>query len=356
MTMRTAAIIPCYKVSAHIVGVVRELIGRVDAIFVVDDCCPERSGQLVEAAFAGEPAVTVLHHEVNQGVGGAVATGYRVALKQGYDIMVKLDGDGQMDPGYLQAIIAPIVQERADYTKGNRFHALEYLQSMPPLRIFGNSALSFVNKVSSGYWNVMDPTNGYTAIHATALKRIDLDKVARRYFFESDMLFRLSIIRAVVRDIPTPAVYGDEKSNLKISRVLLDFPRRYAANFFKRFFYNYLLRDLNPASIETVLGTVLVVFSLTTGIYHWVQAGLTGEATPTGTIMLVTLPAILGVQFLLAALNFDISNTPKEPLQTISTLQVDPQPLRTESSARDVDQRRRALAIVNEKRLPGSQV
>jgi glycosyltransferase involved in cell wall biosynthesis len=326
--MKIAVVVPCYKVSAQIIGVVAEIIGQVDGIFVVDDKCPEGSGRLVQSNFAHEASVTVLFHEENQGVGGAMATGYRAALGEGYDIVVKMDGDGQMDPGYIQVLVAPIVHREADYTKGNRFYEIDYLKTMPKMRIFGNSVLSFVNKCSSGYWNIMDPTNGYTAIHATALARLDFSKIAKRYFFESDMLFRLNSIRAVVRDIPMPAVYGDEKSNLKISRVLIDFPQRYLVNFLKRFFYNYILRDLNPASIEAVLGTILVVLGASGGIYNWTNAIITREATPIGTVMLVALMMILGAQFLLAALSYDITNVPKEPLQTVPGLGLRPQPLR----------------------------
>jgi glycosyltransferase involved in cell wall biosynthesis len=327
--MRIAVVIPCYKVRSHIVDVVGELLERVDGIFVVDDKCPEGSGTLVQETFHGEPSVKVIFHHENQGVGGAVVSGYKAALAQNFDICVKMDGDGQMDPGYIGVLVAPIVNKDADYTKGNRFYEIEYLRTMPAMRIFGNSVLSFVNKISSGYWNIMDPTNGYTAIHATALARLNFDKIAKRYFFESDMLFRLNNIRAVVRDVPMPAIYGDEKSNLKISRVLIDFPQRYLINFFKRFFYNYILRDLNPASIEAILGALLVLLGTTNGIYNWINAIATREATPIGTVMLVALMLILGAQLLLAALSYDMTNVPKDPLQTIPGLDLRPQPVRS---------------------------
>lgn len=326
--MKIAAVIPCYKVSAHILDVVAELIGRVDTIIIVDDKCPQGSGKLVQSVYCNEPSVHVIFHDENQGVGGAVVSGYKFALEKGYDICVKLDGDGQMDPGYIEVLIAPITNKDADYTKGNRFYAIEHLKAMPTVRIFGNSVLSFVNKFSSGYWNVMDPTNGYTAIHSTALSRLDLDKLARRYFFESDMLFRLNSIRAVVCDVPIPAVYGDEKSNLKISRVIADFPRRYLLNFFKRFFYNYVLRDLNPATIEAILGLTLLLIGTSSGSYYWIIASITRDPTPIGTVMFVALTVILGAQLLLAALAFDINNVPREPLQRIPGLGIRPKPLR----------------------------
>ena len=188
---------------------------------------------------------------------------------------------------------------------------------MPALRIFGNSVLSFVNKASSGYWNLMDPTNGYTAIHKTALSYLPLEKLERRYFFESDILFRLNTIRAVVAEVPMQAKYGDEESSLKISKVLLEFPSKYLNRFLKRIFYNYFLRDFNPCSIGIVFASLFLSFSACFGGWHWIKSAFFGISAPTGTVMLAALPAILGTQFLLAAINFDITNLPKEPLQRL---------------------------------------
>ena len=138
----------------------------------------------------------------------------------------------------------------ADYTKGNRFTSLNDLAQMPGLRTFGNAVLSFAAKASTGYWNIFDPTNGFTAIHTAVLAQIPLDRVAERYFFESDMLFRLSIARARVLDMPMSAVYGMEKSNMKIARIILPFAAGHLRNLLKRIFYNYFLRDFHVASLE----------------------------------------------------------------------------------------------------------
>ena len=173
--------------------------------------------------------VRVLRHaRVNRGVGGATITGYRAALADGADIVVKLDGDGQMDAREIPRLVAPIVQGHADYAKGNRFHELDYLRTMPRVRLFGNSLLSLVNKVASGYWNVMDPTNGFTAIHRERCSQLPLDKIDRGYFFESDMLFRLYTIRAVVRDVPMPARYGGEPAACASAAPHAVFPLKYA--------------------------------------------------------------------------------------------------------------------------------
>lgn len=311
-----AVVIPSYRVKTHILDVIAGIGSEVQRIYVVDDCCPEESGKFVEAQCK-DPRVRVLYHEINKGVGGAVITGYRKALEEGVDIVVKMDGDGQMEYRHLPILIRPILSGEADYTKGNRFSDLRSLKSMPRVRIIGNSILSVVNKFVNGYWNIMDPTNGYTAIHRTALSMLDLDRISNRYFFESDLLFRLGIIRAVVTDIPMPAIYGEEKSSLKISRVLFTFPPKYVNRYFKRIFYNYFLRDFNVGTIQILFGFFLFFGGLGFGIYHWLQSiNLQTPATP-GTVMLAALPTILGFQLLLSALQYDIHNIPDKPLSRL---------------------------------------
>ena len=200
-------------------GVLQGIGPEVTRIYVVDDHCPDGSGEYVRANCR-DTRVVVLTHPINQGVGGAVITGYRAAIENGAEIIVKVDGDGQMDPSLIPYLIDPILANEADYTKGNRFFDLEGVSSMPTVRLVGNAVLSFVTKLSSGYWSLFDPTNGYTAIHAAVARRLPFAKLRRRYFFETDMLFRLNTLRAVVVDVPMAANYGDEVSNLKIKRVM----------------------------------------------------------------------------------------------------------------------------------------
>jgi glycosyltransferase involved in cell wall biosynthesis len=312
--MRVAVVIPSYKVRAQILSVITRIGPNVSCIYVVDDKCPQESGAFV-LQQCRDPRVVVLFHEVNQGVGGSMVTGYRRALADGADIVVKLDGDGQMDPELIPQFISPIERGVADYTKGNRFYSIENLEGMPFVRVVGNTALSFVNKLSSGYWNVMDPTNGYTAIHAAALAALPLSKIEKRYFFESDMLFRLNTVRAVVRDIPMRAVYGDEKSNLSVLKVLKDFPTKYLTRFLKRIFYSYVLRDVNACSIQMAAGIPMILFGAIFGGYNWYLSALNNVPAHTGTIMLAVLPVIIGVQLILAAVSFDVGNIPNVPLQ-----------------------------------------
>ncbi len=228
--------------------------------------------------------------------------------------MVKLDGDGQMTPSFIPKLIGPILRKEADYVKGNRVFNLEFLRKMPGMRRFGNSMVSFISKISSGYWNIMDPANGYTAISAAALKYLPLDKIDPRFFFESDMLFRLNTIRAVVRDMPFPAEYGNEISNLSIPSVLFRFPFKYLNRFFKRIFYTYFLRDFNIGSLELVLAFLFMTFGFIFGTIHWIESIQTHQPATAGTVFLAGLPVILGFQSFLAFLHYDVGNVPQKAI------------------------------------------
>jgi glycosyltransferase involved in cell wall biosynthesis len=285
----------------------------VSRIYIVDDCCPEGSADFIERHI-DDPRLITIRHAKNLGVGGAVITGYRAAIEDGMDIMVKIDGDGQMDPSLIPEFVAPILEGEADYTKGNRFFDLEKVRSMPTIRLFGNAVLSLMCKLSSGYWNLFDPTNGYTAVHADVARRLPFAKISQRYFFETDMLFRLNTLRAVVVDVPMEARYADETSHLKISKIIGEFLVKHARNFAKRIFYNYYLRDMSLASIELPLGILMFVFGLSYGSYHWLSSAEAGVATPAGTVMLSAMPILMGLQLILAFMSFDISSVPKRPL------------------------------------------
>ncbi|MDR1074893.1 MAG: glycosyltransferase family 2 protein [Xanthomonadaceae bacterium] len=313
MTPKIAVVIPSYRVRSHIQSVIGKIGPEVSRIYVVDDCCPDHSGDYVEE-HCGDPRIVVLRHEENQGVGGTVMTGYRAAIDEGMDIIVKIDGDDQMDPRLIPDFVAPIIAGEADYTKGNRFFDLENIRQMPKIRLFGNAALSFLTKISSGYWNLFDPTNGYTAIHGDVARYLPLRKISRRYFFETDMLFRLNSLRAVVMDIPMDAKYGEEVSNLKVSKVLGEFFYKNSRNFCKRIFYNYYLRDISLASIELPVGLLLLIFGVCFGLYHWLIAMWTNVATPVGTVMLSALPVLMGIQLLLGFVGYDIGSVPARTL------------------------------------------
>ena len=311
--MRIAVAIPCYKVTQHVLGVIAAIGPEVEAIYAVDDACPDGSGRFIEE-HNRDPRVRVLYNPQNLGVGGAIVTAYKAAIADGMDIVVKIDGDGQMNPALLPQFVRPLLSGAADYTKGNRFFRPESVQGMPPLRLFGNAVLSFLTKLSCGYWNIMDPTNGYTAARTCVLSELPLDKLEQRYFFETDMLYHLNTMRAVVHDVPMDAVYADEESSLKVSKVLPEFMLKHVNRFLKRYVSVYLLRDFNLGSLYSLLGLLLCAVGVLFGGWQWWRSSMTGLPASSGTVMVAALPLIIGIQFLIAFLHHDVERVPTEPL------------------------------------------
>ena len=314
--MRIAVAIPCYKVTQHVLGVISAIGPEVEAIYAVDDACPDGSGRFIEE-HNRDPRVRVLYNPQNLGVGGAIVTAYKAAIADDMDIVVKIDGDGQMNPALLHHFVRPLLRGEADYTKGNRFFRPESVQGMPPVRLFGNAVLSFMTKLSCGYWNIMDPTNGYTAARTCVLAELPLDKLEQRYFFETDMLFRLNTVRAVVKDVPMDAVYADEESHLKIGKVLPEFLRKHASRLWRRYVYSYLVRDFNVGSVYSLVGLALLAFGLLFGLYGWINGVQHAAPATSGTVMLAALPVIIGIQCWIAFLHHDASNVPIDPLSRL---------------------------------------
>ena len=308
-----AVIIPCFRVADSITEVLAGIGDICQHIYVVDDGCPEGTGKRVQAEI-DDPRVRVLFHDHNRGVGAAVMTGYAAALSDGATVMVKLDGDGQMDPEEIPRLVAPILCGDADYAKGNRFYDLRHIRRMPTTRLLGNAALSFISKLSSGYWDIFDPTNGFTAIHALIARELPFERLAPHYFFESDMLYRLGLLRARVLDIPMHARYGKENSSLRIRRIVLHFAVRHALNFVRRIFFNYFLRDFSAASVQLLLGLPLLMFGVIYGSIEWIAGVRSGVGAYSGAVMLAALPVIVGMQMLLAFLSFDVARVPQTPI------------------------------------------
>jgi glycosyltransferase involved in cell wall biosynthesis len=318
-----AVVVPAYRVEGQIEGLLRAIPAWVSVIIVVDDCSPDRSGEVARKVATGDARVVVPRHEKNQGVGGAMKTGYAEALRRGADVVVKLDGDGQMDPAQLARLVRPILAGQADYAKGNRFRDFQALRRMPLARRVGNGALSFLTKWATGYWNIFDPNNGYVAIHRTALEYLPLESVASSYFFESSMLLHLNIIEAVVVDVPMPAFYGEEKSSLRIRRVLVEFPCRLVAGFLKRLVLRKMLYDFSLDALYWITGVPLLLFGVIFGGIKWFHYWSLNVPAPTGTIMVAALPVILGFQLVLNALVLDIMNVPKAPISGTGDSEMD---------------------------------
>jgi glycosyltransferase involved in cell wall biosynthesis len=301
-----------YKAQDHIAEVLAGLPAFVQTIVVVDDCSPDASYE--RARTVADARVHFVRHTQNQGVGGAMLSGYKKAVELGAEVIVKMDADDQMDPAYLLPLITPILAGEADYTKGNRFLHARQLRSMPLTRRIGNIGLSFLTKLASGYWSIFDPTNGYTAIHASLIPMLDETAIDRRYFFESSMFLELGLLRAVAQDVYIPARYHDEKSSLSERRAILEFPPRLFKGFARRLWVQYFLRDFSILSIHLMGGGALTLFGLVFGGYHWVRNTQLKVSTPVGTVMLAAMPVILGVQFLLQAVVLDVQNAPTRPL------------------------------------------
>jgi len=307
-----AVVIPAYRVEKKILKVVASIPEFVRTIIVVDDASPDDTFKILQGI--NDPRLFIFRHERNQGVGGAMITGYNRAVEAGAEIMVKIDGDDQMDPSHMSELILPIINGFADYTKGNRFLHRKQLQKMPLIRQIGNWGLTFLCKAASGYWNIFDPSNGYTAIHADVWKLINTENIAKDYFFEASMLIELRFSDAVVRDVYIPARYEDEESSLSISNVLLTFPWRLFLALAKRFIYKYYLYNFSYGSLAFILGLIFLGFGGIWGIVHWRRSVITGVPATTGTVLIAVLPIILGIQLILQVIEFDISDVPRSAL------------------------------------------
>ncbi|MDQ6858178.1 MAG: glycosyltransferase family 2 protein [Chloroflexota bacterium] len=309
-----AVVVPAYRAAATIGDVLRAIPATVQWIVVVDDGGADDLPSAVRGV--ADERVEVVRHERNRGVGAAVLTGYQRALELGADIIVKIDADGQMDPTYLPQLVAPVADGAADYAKGNRFLHGRELRSMPTTRRYGNVGLSFLTKLATGYWPVFDPTNGYTAIHASVANLLDRSKIAERYFFETSMLIALSGLRAVVTDVYIPARYTGAVSSLRPGRAAVGFPLPLLRAFLERIRLEYFVRDFTAVSLYIVAGIVLLTFGVVWGIWHWVASVQTGVPATTGTVMIAVLPVILGMQLLLQAATLDIQGVPSRVIQT----------------------------------------
>lgn len=309
-----AVVIPAFRVEREIQAVLRGIPAYIRHIIVVDDASPDSSAELAAAASREDGRILLIRHEKNRGVGGAMITGFKKALELGTEIVIKVDGDGQMDPCHIPALIEPLAQGGADYAKGNRFRDFKSLQQMPFVRRVGNLGLSFLTKAATGYWNIFDPTNGYFAIRADVLAQLPLEKIDRGYFFETSMLSHLYLLGACVQDVTIPARYGGETSNLSIRRALFEFPFKLMRTLLRRIVLKYFIFDFSMTSIYLLTGIPLLLFGLIFGITKWIQYSKIGIPAPTGTVILPTLSVILAIQILLSAIEVDLNAAPRKAI------------------------------------------
>jgi dolichol-phosphate mannosyltransferase len=305
--MTVCCIIPAYRARATVCDVVRAALRYANIVIVVDDSCPDGSGGAVAQAYRGHPSVIVVKRERNGGVGAAMKTGIERAMELRPDVIVKIDADGQMDPSYIPSIVELFENDpNLAYVKGNRFFDSRVLHKMPWLRLFGNSCLSLLAKFASGYWNIIDPTNGYLAFNGRLLPAINWQNFADCYFFEISVLCELGLKRATIAEMEMDTIYGQELSSLSISRTLFGFPPKLTWLFLRRTLLQYFIFDINLGSLYIVLGLGLGTFGAGFAVFEWVQSILTGIPRTTGTVMLGVLPFLMGFQLLLNALLHDV--------------------------------------------------
>ncbi|MBD5635124.1 MAG: glycosyltransferase family 2 protein [Candidatus Eremiobacteraeota bacterium] len=305
-------VVPSFRAAESIVDVVCGALEHVDRVVVVDDGCPEHSGEIVERAFRGNDRVECLYHGENRGVGAATKTGMQRALALGAQFVVKLDADAQMDPAFIPAMRDVLrAKPQTALVKGNRFYDSSVTQAMPGMRLFGNSVLTLLVRIATGLWSSIDPTNGFFMIRASSLRRVRFETLSNRYYFEISLLAAVAMRRFEIAEMEMPAIYGPHPSSLKIWRAALDFPGRLTVTLSKRLLWQYLISDMNVGSVMLVLGSVLMLVSIVYGGAAWIETLRTGIARTPGTVMLAFLPFISGFQLLVNALIYDVQFSPK---------------------------------------------
>ena len=310
--MTIAVVIPCYNVARHIEEVIQSLPDNISYIITVNDCSVDETENILLRLQQENKKIIYIRHGKNQGVGGSMLTGFQRSLELNCGITIKMDGDGQMDASYIPAFIKPLQEDKADFTKGNRFRDFSALRKMPLIRRLGNLGLSFMIKAASGYWNIFDPNNGFIAIKNETLKAINFKKIHKQYFFESSLLIELYHANAVVQEVPMKAKYRDEKSGLSVTKAFFEFPPKLFVAFIKRIVLKYFLFDFNIASVYMLFGFPLFLLGAIYGIVNFIKYTGSNIAAPTGTVVIPTLLIILGFQLLLSAISYDITNYPKK--------------------------------------------
>lgn len=309
---KVCCVIPAYKCRKTVCDVVAAALEYAHDVVVVDDACPEGSGSSVLEAFPGSKRVHVITLPSNGGVGAAVKTGIAKALDLTADIVVKIDGDGQMDPSYVPSMVEILLGDPSIcLVKGNRFTDERLLRQMPALRLLGNSALSLLLRFASGYWDMLDPTNGFLAFNVHALDAIGWKKLSNRYFFESSVLCASGLRREKIAELEMPAIYASESSSLSLPRSAIEFSAKLLLKLCHRVLLQYFVFDTNIASLYMIVGAILCLAGMTFGAFEWDQALITGTARTPGTVMLAVLPLLMGFQLLLNALLYDVQLSTK---------------------------------------------
>jgi glycosyltransferase involved in cell wall biosynthesis len=285
---RIAVVVPAYNEEELIGEVLDGIPDYVAKVYAVNDGSSDRTGEIIEDYARRDPRVVPIHHSPNRGVGAAITSGYKRAIEDGMDIAAVMAGDNQMDPAYLPALLDPIVEGRADYTKGNRLINEAYRKGMPAWRSFGNSILTFLTKIASGYWQMMDPQNGYTAISVKALAELPLDSIYQGYGYCNNLLVWLNIHNMTVRDVAIPARYGREKSKIRYSTYIPRVSRLLLSNFLFRLKTKYIQMGFHPLAFFYAAGAVLTPIGMIGGLgcaLGEVRDGVSGALRARGAVV-----------------------------------------------------------------------
>lgn len=304
--LRVAVVVPAYNEEKLIAKTISTMPDLVDRIFVIDDASTDNTAEVARAV--GDPRVEVFTQPKNSGVGGAIMAGHRRVLEEGQDVSVVMAGDAQMDPDYLPDLLDPIAEDGVQFTKANRFYARSSTAGMPGHRVFGNIVLSVMTKFSSGYYHLFDPQNGYTALHRDALARLDLDAISGNYSFENSLLIHLNVLRVQARDVPIPAVYGEEVSGMRLGRVIPMLLRTLFVGFWMRIWRKYVYPSFGPFALLFFGGLFLTFVGLTAAVVITVLAINDVTASP-ATVMISVAPLLAGIQLLVSALIVDMQES-----------------------------------------------
>jgi len=299
-------VVPAYNEEKLIAQTINAMPDFIDKIIIVDDASSDRTSPIVQDIAITNNKVILISHEVNRGVGGAISTGYIWCRDHDVDIAIVMAGDGQMDPADLPALLEPVVKDQADYTKGNRLFTGEAWKKIPRIRYFGNSILSFMTKIASGYWHVTDSQSGYTALNKKALHLLPIENIYPRYGMPNDFLVTLNIYNMRVKDVPVRPVYGiGEKSGIRISRIIFTLSFLITRLFFRRMFQKYVIRDFHPLVLFYTFGAFLLLLDIPLVIRMIYHRIIDGRIPPINALTVVFV-TIMGFQSILFAMLFDM--------------------------------------------------
>ncbi len=306
---KIAVVIPAYNEELLIKQTINGIPTFIDKIIVVDDCSTDKTIEAISFLLSQQPErIVLLKHMSNQGVGGAIASGYIWCREQDIDIAIVMAGDAQMDPADLPALLEPILNEKYDYTKGNRLYTGDAWNLIPRVRYLGNAAMSLLTKIASGYWQVADSQSGYTAINRKALLTIDWSKMYKRYGQPNDLLVRLNVYDFKVCDVPIRPIYNiGEKSGIKPIQMIPQLSYLLLKLFLWRMLQKYIIRDFHPLVFFYLFGFLLFLPGFLLGIWLVIYRVFIGYVSMTSALFSAFL-LISGVQFLLFAMWFDMDN------------------------------------------------